>query len=170
MVSDNDVNINIRLYNGKRISWNEEILGNVIKTYFYLLDKYDDKLSWLNVTSVPNEMGGMIYKKGWSHASFVFYFHNKPIHWRSRFFDDGITNLLILKEKGQIALTLPYLRYEITSQLGTGDMSKSYKKLMENLDKDIKGCERYYYQQFFKDLDILEKKTFKATILKNVIK
>ena len=169
MVSDNDVNINIRLYNGKRISWNEESLGNAIKTYFYLLDKYDDKLSWLNVTSIPDEMGGMIYKKGWSQASFVFYFHNKPIHWRSRFFDDGITNLLTLKEEGRIALSLPYLRYEITSHLGTGDMSKSYKQLMENLNKDIKGCERYYYQQFFKDLDILEKKSFRATIIKSIV-
>lgn len=170
MVSDNDVKIGIRYYNGKREEMSKEKLINAIKTYFYLLDKYDDKLSWLNVTSIPDEMGGKIYKKGWSQASYVFYFHNKPIHWRSRFFDDGISNLLTLKEKGLISLTLPYLRYEITSHLGTGDMSNSYKQLMKNLNKDIKGCERYYFQQFFKDIDILEKKTFRATILKKLLK
>lgn len=178
IMSDNDLNISLRTYDGKRYPFSDEMLWNGIRTYFYLLDKYEDKLSWINAVSVLGEIGGAAYKDCYIRpACLGLYFCNRPINWRGRYFEDDITELLMLKEDKKIAITFPYIRFECLVKIGEGDMSEAYKKLadthgVERTFKGLKPARLEYINYFFRDMDIPGKdnpRLFYGKILKYLL-
>lgn len=179
ILSDNDLIASIRFYNGKRQQFSDELLLNGIKIYFYLLEKYNHCISWINAVSVLGEIGGAVYKQHYIRpACLVLYFFNKPINWRGRYFEDDVTELLLLKENKQLAITFPYIRFECLVKIGEGDMSEAYNKLAENHGvecgfKNIKPARHQYTSFFFKDDNISgidDKRLFYGKIVKHLIK
>lgn len=132
MVSDNDLKFGIRKYDGKRYPMTDSALSNALRTYFYILDKYDAHFSWLNAATLHGEIGGKIYKDHFDVANLMFYFHNKPVHWRSRIHDDFLTTYLTLRDTGRMAFSFPYLRAEPIAKEFHGDMTTAYNALGDN--------------------------------------
>ena len=160
ILSDNDLIASIRFYNGKRQQFSEELLLHGIKIYFYLLEKYNDYLSWINAVSVLGEIGGAVYKNHYIRpACLGLYFFNKPIDWRGRYFEDDVTELLLLKEQKRLAITFPFIRFECLVKIGEGDMSEAYNQLADNHGveygfKNIKPARHHYTSFFFEDDNI----------------
>ena len=170
IVSDNDVKVFIRKYDGKREELTDDLLKNAVRTYFYILNKYTDHFSWLNTTHIGNEFGGHIYKQGYDVASFMLYFFDKPINWRSRFHDDYLTLYLTLKESGRMAFSLPYIRVEFANPSEQGDMKEAYLQLRADSGDDyrLNRYARYFFPEFIDDVEKRGKLT-KGCILKKYV-
>lgn len=165
MVTDNDLKIGIRKYDGKRYPMDDSTLSNAVRTYFYILDKYDAHFSWLNAATLHGEIGGKIYKDQFDVANLMFYFHNKPIFWRSRIHDDFLTTFLTLRDTGRMAFSFPYLRAEPIAKEFHGDMTNAY---------DALGDDKFfnYDLYFFPELrEVIEKKKklTKSPVLKSLL-
>lgn len=145
IVSDNDLKFGIRKYDGKRYPMTDEVLSDAVRTYFYILDKYTEHFSFLNVATLYGEFGGKIYKEGYDVSNYMVYFHDKPIQWRSRFHDDFLTVFLTLRDTGRMAFSFPYLRAEFESDVEYGDMKQAY----DELNKNSRGNKFVPYDSYF---------------------
>lgn len=144
MVTDNDLKFGIRKYDGKRYPLTDELLLNAVRTYFFILNKYSDYFSFLNCATPRGEFGGKIYKDGFFVGNLMVYFHNKPIHWISRFRDDILTLQTVLRDTGRLAISLPYLRAEFVSKEQEGDMEKAYTELKKNNKDPFSNYSNYF--------------------------
>ena len=143
IVTDNDLKFGIRKYDGKRYPLTDETLSNAIRTYFYILEKYTDYFSFLNCATPRGEFGGKIYQDGFFVGNLMVYFHDKPIHWISRFRDDILTLQTVLRDTGRLAISLPYLRAEFVSKEQEGDMKKAYTELKKNNEEPFSNYSNF---------------------------
>lgn len=169
IVTDNDLKFGIRKYDGKRYKMTDELLLNAVRTYFYILDKYTDHFSFLNVTSIHGEMGGIIYRDYYDTSNFMVYFHDKPVNWRSRFHDDWLTVYLTFIETGKMAFSFPYLRVEFANKGEHGDMEQAYDELKRTEKNKFARYDRYFLPEFRDEIERTGK-VKRSSIIKRYLK
>lgn len=169
MVSDNDLKFGIRKYDGKRYPIDDDILSNAIRTYFYILDKYTDYFSFLNCATICGEFGGKIYKYGYDTSNYMFYFHDKPINWQSRFHDDWLSILLTLRDTGKMAFSFPYLRADFANMGEHGDMERAYEELKKtNPSEKFMSYDKFFFPEFSTEINRRGKLT-KGIVIKKYV-